>query len=298
MIEWERLIVLLSRIENNLLFIPPILLLVGLFFASIRWQHLLTALDINQKIKNLYAYYIIGNFYSIFLPGVIGGDIVRIGMCTNETKSPISIITTSALIERFCGIIMLFVIASLVIFILPLEILSCLGETFTKALPIVTALTVVIISSAFVLFRRRLLNYPGGKKQGGLLNKSVQLFNLMVTLPYPTIFTLIIFSALFQATDVLASFVIAKALNLNIPLPLFFTIMPIVYICTILPISLGGLGVRESAFVYLLAKVGILTSDAIVLSFLIYCNRIVIGFLGGLTHVFWKGSISAKQLSS
>ena len=64
--------------------------------------------------------------------------------------------------------------------------------------------------------------------------------------------------------------------------------MPIVYISTILPVSLGGLGVREGTLVYLLAKVGVLSSDAVALSFLIHFNRVAVGSIGGITQMFWK----------
>lgn len=66
---------------------------------------------------------------------------------------------------------------------------------------------------------------------------------------------------------------------------MFFVIMPLVYICTILPFSLGGLGVREGALVYLLAKMGVPASDGVALSFLIYINPVLVDSVGGILHV-------------
>jgi len=288
MIEWDRLTVLLSKIEKGYLCLALILLMVGLLFAAIRWYYLLASMKIRQKIKELYVYYLIGLFYSIFLPGAIGGDVVRIGICARETNNSVGIITTSAVIERVCGVIVLFVMGSLAIFTLPLELLSALGDPMIKALPPVTALSLILLVSAFAIGRRFQDKCFREKKRSGLLKKLVQILNLVIRLPYSTFLGLIVFSALFQAADILASFALAKALNISVPLSLFFAIMPIVYIYTALPVSVGGLGVREGTLVYLLAKVDILSSDAVALSFLIYFNRIVIGSIGGITQVFWR----------
>jgi hypothetical protein len=61
--------------------------------------------------------------------------------------------------------------------------------------------------------------------------------------------------------------------------------MPIVYLVTILPISIGGLGVREGTLVMILSFVNIETSEAVILSFLIYLNRILIGGVGGIIQL-------------
>ena len=72
-----------------------------------------------------------------------------------------------------------------------------------------------------------------------------------------------------------------KAIGLSLPLRAFFAVVPMVYLATLLPISLGGLGVREGALVFLLARLGVPTSSAVTLSFLIYLNQVFLGMLGG-----------------
>lgn len=288
MIEWNRFMVLFAQIEKGSLLLASTLLMLGLLFAAIRWHHLLASLRIHQKIRKLYAYYLMGSFYSIFLPGVIGGDIVRIGICAKETKSSVGVITTSVLIERLCGVIILFIMGSLVIFTLPLEFSSALGEPMVKALPAVTTLCLLSLVAAFVIGRRFRDRWVDEKKRSGLVKQLVHILDLVIRLPYSTFLVLIFYSALFQSADILASFAIAKALKISVPLSFFYGIMPIVYISTILPVSLGGLGVREGILVYLLADVGVLASDAVALSFLIYFNRVVIGSIGGIIQIFWK----------
>ncbi|MBW2532892.1 MAG: hypothetical protein JRI55_15475 [Deltaproteobacteria bacterium] len=57
-----------------------------------------------------------------------------------------------------------------------------------------------------------------------------------------------------------------------------------------LPISLGGLGVREGVIVYFFVGLGVATSDAVSLSFVVYFNRILVALIGGAVQAVWKPS--------
>ncbi len=184
--------------------------------------------------------------------------------------------------------IILCVMGSIVISGLPLDLASALGKPAVHGLPIFTGLSLTLVVGLIVISRRFQDKCFGETKNSTLVKKIVQVLNLVIRLPYSTYVSLVVFSALFQATHILASFIIAKALNISVPLILFFPIMPIVYILTLLPVSLGGLGVREGILVYLLGNVGVSPSDAVALSLLIYFNRVIIGAVGGITHMFWE----------
>ena len=132
--------------------------------------------------------------------------------------------------------IIVFIMGSLAIFILPLNLLSALGEPVIKTLPTFTGLGLVFLALIYMISRKFYEKSLVGE-ENGLVQKFIRILNLIIKLPYPTLLILIVFSALFQSADIVASFTIAKALNINVPLTLFFSIIPIVYICTILPLS-------------------------------------------------------------
>jgi hypothetical protein len=56
--------------------------------------------------------------------------------------------------------------------------------------------------------------------------------------------------------------------------------MPAVAIAQVLPISLGGLGVREGAFVLFLGPLGVATSQAVALGLLVYGLNLAVSLLG------------------
>lgn len=288
LIDWNRFLTLLSRSRIYILMIAPLFLLLGTVVASFRWKLLLAQLHIFKSLKNLIRYYLAAAFYNTVLPGVIGGDVVRIGLCAKNTGKKIGIISSSVLVERSAGLFALFGMGSVFLFILPSNLKEALGPHILKIVPLIMLLSIILLI-IFISIRKRtnrFSSYHGSKR---FFQEAVNIINSIRYLPLLTIFSLIAFSALFQATDILAAFTIAKALHLSITLPFLFALMPIVYLATILPVSIGGLGAREGILVFFLSRADIILSDAIALSFLIYINRVVLGLIGGILQFRWNG---------
>ena len=285
-LKWRELLHLIQETKSNLLLIAPILLLLAVLFSAARWYYILKDMNINRKIKQLYSYYLIGMFYSVFLPGAIGGDVARVAGCNSEEDDSLTKITTSVIIERICGLTALFLMGSFAIsFLLPPSALSALGTSVIIYVKIVSiALFVVLL----VLLFKNLLGYTSvlEHKFERLKRGFPNILGSIKQLTRVTVLVTFIFSGLFQSFDIVSSFIIAKALGMSISLPLLFAIMPVVYMFTILPVSLGGLGVREGSLVFLLTKVNVPASDAVALSFMLYINRVAVGTLGGIIHLF------------
>ena len=72
------------------------------------------------------------------------------------------------------------------------------------------------------------------------------------------------------------------ALGLEIDLSILMVIIPLIYLTEVLPISINGLGVRESAFAFFFVQiVGLTVGDALAVSVLIVGMRYLVGLLGG-----------------
>ena len=58
-------------------------------------------------------------------------------------------------------------------------------------------------------------------------------------------------------------------------------IIPLIYLTEALPISINGLGVRESAFAFFFVMNGLTVEEGIAVSLLIVAERYLLGILGG-----------------
>jgi uncharacterized membrane protein YbhN (UPF0104 family) len=80
--------------------------------------------------------------------------------------------------------------------------------------------------------------------------------------------------------------VLANAVGLSVPLWYFVLFIPLVHMIGALPISFGGLGVREGGYVTFLALIGIGKDQALALGFLWSALVLLAGMVGGLVLLF------------
>jgi uncharacterized protein (TIRG00374 family) len=78
---------------------------------------------------------------------------------------------------------------------------------------------------------------------------------------------------------------LAAGLGLGIPFAVLFAFTPAALLMAMLPISLGGWGVRELTFVYFLGAAGIGAEAALSLSIAFGLLRVIVGAMGGITWV-------------
>jgi len=65
-----------------------------------------------------------------------------------------------------------------------------------------------------------------------------------------------ILSILYQLMSIISYSLLAASVDLSIPFRYFMLFMTLIWIFSLLPISLNGLGVREGSFVYLFSSLG------------------------------------------
>lgn len=283
LVDTEKVLATLKR-SSCIIFIAPVISLIGFWFASSRWKILLSSN--NLIISSWYAFYgyMVGFFYGTFLPGNLGGDIFRIQLCVRQTKCKISTATSIVILERVCGVLVLF---SMIFYIL-----ICPPSTLTNLTPAVNTQRMLPFAAAgimgIILFifgcrmGRHILQKKKFKGIFGYIQKAVLPFS---TIRGGILFQALILSALFQSTDIFVSFLLSYAIHLSLSLKIFFLIIPLAYFTALLPISLGGLGVREGTLVFLLTMFGISASDAVTFSMLVCLNRFAIGGIGGALNI-------------
>jgi hypothetical protein len=89
------------------------------------------------------------------------------------------------------------------------------------------------------------------------------------------------YSIVIQMVAIFSVYVLASGLGLNISFLSLVIFLPIVFIVTLIPVSISGIGLREGAFVVLFGTIGIAPDKAMTLS-LIWFVSVVIGSLWGL----------------
>jgi hypothetical protein len=87
-------------------------------------------------------------------------------------------------------------------------------------------------------------------------------------------------SAAYQLVIVGASLLATRALGLHVGLTALLAFVPAVAIIQVLPVSIGGLGLREGAFAVFLHPLGVPTTQAVALGLLLYAMHLLSSLLG------------------
>ncbi len=252
-----------------------LVMIFGTALRGLRWQVLLEALDIHVPLRTLVHLYFVGAFFNMFLPSGFGGDAVKMVKLTQETgQGPESIGTT--LVERATGLWVLFLMALIA---LPFS-RHLLPAAWT--LPILV-LTLGGVLGGFLLIGTPLLPYLGGKIRFPGQDKLERFYRSVAQLGYPALLKACGVSLIFDLLLILFTWLLAEGVGVHQPLGVYLLFTPIISFSLALPISIGGLGVREQTFVTLFAAVGVSAAPATAMSLLNYViTYLLVGLIGGL----------------
>lgn len=282
------LAILLPRLRTETLFpnhhLQAVLWMAGAVLAAvlavalstIRWQQMLRALELPTDLPGLLSHTLAGLFVSNFLPTTVGGDVVRATrLAASNGQRRIS--AASVVLERLTGFIGLPVITLGALAASP-ELLQ-LGTASHLAL----ALSLGPLA-ALALFLAVAVNPSIGERLGARrwlgLAMTVHL-GLVRLQRHPALAAAVMVAGLaYQLMIVVAAWMAAQALGISVGWIAMLAFMPVVAIAQALPLSIGGLGLREGSLILLLGPLGVADSQAVALGLVMYGINLAVSLLG------------------
>lgn len=285
-IDWN---VATEHLRNANAFLILLTIIIALFIRylmAFKWNVLLKVNDLNVSVWNLIKVIMIGSFLGMFLPSSLSTDVIRGYYLSKENTSKLHI-TSSIVIDRLLGILSLFVFGIIGVYIsnnllskLNLGSVLFLGTTF-------------VLLVFLVFFNKRLLqkfnDFFEGKnsKVQSIIKKSYNTLSEFNNHP-KTLLVSFLASLSVQFLRIVRFYLIALAINVDIPFIYFVIVVPTIMIALMIPISLGGLGVKEGTAISLLILLGVAHNDAIVLILIESLTTIFVTLLGGLFYLSYK----------
>ncbi len=272
---------ILPRLKLGYAGLAFVLVALTYLVLAIRWSLVLRQFHIVQRICDSWHYYMIGGFYSTVLPGSIGGDVIRLGLSAGAHNRSKALLAASILFERTCGLVVTLVLAAVTALLVPMILEH--EPALVRVLVAIALCALMLFILFFLMVKTSPLSWfeTSGNRQNWRRQTVTLLFHFRnVSLGSLSLF--LTFSVWAHLLDILASFFLSQALHIHQPFVVYLLIMPIVYVMTTLPISLGGVGVREGVLTFFLVRVGVPTSDAVLLSLIIYGNRVLVSLIGGI----------------
>jgi hypothetical protein len=102
-------------------------------------------------------------------------------------------------------------------------------------------------------------------------------------------------SFLIQFLDILGFWLIASALHISVHLSDLFLFVPLLYLVILLPISVNGIGIRETVFVMFSARWGISSANAVAFSLTVFALNLAGSLIGGPLYWMDREKLKANE---
>ncbi|MDF5721436.1 MAG: lysylphosphatidylglycerol synthase transmembrane domain-containing protein [Rhizonema sp. PD37] len=235
------------------------------WLSCLRWQVVLRSSGYSIPTSSLLSSYFAGMFLNIFLPGSFGGDAYRVYRVAQQTKDSEAALV-SVFLERFTG---LFALSALAILGLPPAV-KIVGRwdillLFFGCVGTLVGGVILIISPQLLIIIEPWLKKVGFQTLAARFAK-IQLLLRQFTQHSQALILSISLSFLLMLSLVYYHYLIAQQLKIPISYLELLVFIPILAVITLLPISLGGIGVKEGLWVYLFTRIGLTGEQALLLS--------------------------------
>lgn len=273
-------------------------LAVGLFVLSnllgaVQWRLLLGAQAIEMPFPRVVSLYFVGVFFNNFLVSNIGGDAVRVYDIQQMTGRATAGFAATFM-DRFIGL------ATLIVF-------SIVAFSTQRGLWMPGGVTPLAVLAAGLIgilcfgFSRRLSQWVLGVCEHTLPRAVVSVLGdvregfIQYRHGYGLLAKVAVVAAGVQLSRVAVYYVVGWGMGLEVYYSQFLVFIPLIAIVAALPVSFGGIGVRENLGALLFGRVGVSAPDALAMMFLGYVAGIVASLAGGIAFVLRRGHKTATE---
>ncbi|MGH9322326.1 MAG: lysylphosphatidylglycerol synthase transmembrane domain-containing protein [Vicinamibacteria bacterium] len=258
-----------------------------------RWMTLVDALGVHAPRSKLVRIFFLSTFFGSFLPSGVGGEAVRAISFSRLTSRGIESVA-SVVMDRLIGLLSMLLtgLLSLTLFYGVYPHPALLYGVLAGSVALLGAMG---FSLARPVHARLLGRFRTGTTR--FAEWTVRTVEAMARYrETPGALGLVLLVSIgVQLLRVLQAYLLSEAMDLGVSGVYFFCFVPPILVLTMLPISVGGWGTANLAYVALFSRVGMDPDGAFVLSVLILGLGMVGNLPGGLIYA-WEGLSSTREL--
>ncbi len=252
------------------------LMALSIVVAAWRWQQVLAVFDCSVPVRRLTSHYFAGQFVGNVLPSTIGGDVLRVTRVSKDVGARDTAFA-AVLMERLTG----FVSLPLVM-IIGLIVQPSLATTTNGWIAIVAGVgTIVMFGLVLVVaghpnLAGRFTEHQNWTRYIGMVHIGVTRLRRHPRQAVGVLGT----ACLYQFIVVGGVYCAVHTIGLTIPNAAVLAFVPAVAIAQVLPLSVGGFGLREGLLVLLLHPLGVETGQAVAVGLLWYAMVLIASLAG------------------
>ena len=232
--------------------------------GALRFQWLLASAGHAVRLATLLRAYLVASFFNLVLPGLILGDVYRLADARRDTGQGSEVLGVIAL-ERLLGFSALGTMALLAAPLLPADLEIRVSVGLFGA--VVTVAPLAVLSATGLRLGGAVAGRVGDiwPRGGETATRALGAVGRVRAEP-SVIARCFALSVVNQWLPVIAVIALAEPLDSSVAWYWFAAIVPFVTLASLIPISIGGTGIREGLFVALFGALGMRPEVALVLS--------------------------------
>jgi hypothetical protein len=254
---------------------------IVIILGCLRWWILLHHVSRSIPFTRALPSFYLGIFFNHLMPTTVGGDAIRVLHMRGNSPNTKALIS-STIMDRIIGLIGVLIIGTTAIIAFPV-VSDSFGLKTVMLFGLIFSLGVfpLLASAPFTrLVNKLTIRFQHAKKRRWLL----ELTSLCQSYAGAKmrLFAALVLTLVLQTLTILTYYMLGNAIGIQLPLTAYFVSISLVFLASALPVSLGGLGIREGVLVGLLVALGVDTQVAISLSLLYLFVYLSASLPGGL----------------
>jgi uncharacterized membrane protein YbhN (UPF0104 family) len=266
---WEEIRIALYKIPIWRLGLALGIMFVSRFSVTARWHNLLRSADINIHFGQTARITFAGLFLTNFLPTTIGGDVIRLYGAA-QMKFDAAVCTTSLIVDRLIG---LFGMLMAVPFGLPSLFDNPNAQFLSAENPLF--FSVLVSEKWFRKIRTKIL---------GILQRFFEAIGLWINKPL-ALGKSLTWSWLHMICLFTIMHLLLDAMGESLPLWKIAGFYSLVYLVTLIPISINGYGVQELTMTFVMSNFGGISIGSSISLALLFRTLMMLASLPGVLFV-------------
>lgn len=268
--------------------------LLALTGGTVKWHLVVNSADSRLPFSVSAQCYAGGLFGALFLPSIVGGDAVRLAVGIARSPRPAAVITGNV-VDRLLDLGAQLSLVFLGIVLLPGSLPPALKPSFRSAAALAGLTVILLLLLTWLL--PRLLRGRSVRLRRGLVQLR-RAKDEVARHPYRLLSCWLVGVAV-QGTFLVITMLLGRSCGLRLPFRIWLFCWPLSKIAAILPLTQGGIGVRETAMLALLRPFGAPAAQVVATGIasegLIICGGLLAGLTAFLLQL--KGRKSARAVS-
>lgn len=227
-----------------------VIFVAGHGLGVVKWRTLVNACRARVPMRAAVRAYFAGLFANLYLPSIIGGDVLRGALIGRGSGRPEAAVL-GGIADRLLDIATMALLVGGGLLTVGAVVPGAVGQAAT-ALAIVGVLGAALFLPLAV--RRPLKSWP--RKARRPIGRSLVALRRLSRSPGSAAFAMLL-SIGIQSLFVLLNAWIGRSIGIDVPLGVWFVAWPLAKLVALLPVSIGGLVVREAALAGVLNQFGV-----------------------------------------